>query len=98
MDASERPKAGGFDTIGTVSGWPVKIRCFYSCAACGLDGVGVEVESRGPENVVEWMENVLGPVVSDDHFNRSPACKAKKLTQVKIPLTGRAKVGGPVKN
>lgn len=67
----------------------------YSCALCGLKRVSVSVPVRGEENVIEWMEKT-GAFLGADHAERSPRCHPKELTEVMIPYTGRAKVGGPV--
>lgn len=67
----------------------------YSCKPCGLHRVVLPVEARQDEPIVEWM-NALTVAVYEDHHRRSPDCKAETISEVLIPMTGRAKLGGPV--
>jgi hypothetical protein len=70
----------------------------YSCSSCGLKDVDLQVNARGPEDVIVWMEKVLTPALGNDHFQRSPFCQVTSLTQVMIPITGVDKIGGPAVN
>lgn len=74
------------------------IELLYTCNDCGLSDVKVAVTARVAEDVTVWMEETVVPSVTWDHFKRSPYCMAKKLSQLKIPITGASKVGGPVEN
>jgi hypothetical protein len=66
----------------------------YSCATCRLRRVHLDVPARGDESVLDWMDATVR-LVGKDHRRRSPTCKAKELTEMLIPMTGTAKVGGP---
>jgi hypothetical protein len=71
------------------------ITILYSCFPCGLLRVPLEVSERGQENVVEYLEKVVAPVVSADHLMRSPFCSSRTMDELLIPLTpGSAKIGG----
>ena len=71
------------------------IQCFYSCPECGLVKVAVEVQARGDEDVVEWLEGVAIVAMGADHRRRSPACRPGGLRDIMIPVTGAEKIGGP---
>jgi hypothetical protein len=73
------------------------IQVLYSCIECGLQDVKVEVEARTVEDVVTWMKEV-GNALGADHFRRSPHCRTLTFSEVKIPITGASKIGGPVEN
>lgn len=68
----------------------------YSCFQCGLNKVEVSVPARGAEDVVEWMESIVGHHIKADHTKRSPHCKATSVQNLMIPITGTDRVGGPV--
>ena len=70
------------------------IRCLYTCEGCGLSNVACDVPARVEEDVVVWMEATIR-ALSRDHARRSPTCHPKSLQEVKIPVTGAEKVGGP---
>ena len=72
----------------------VTIRALYSCEGCGLRDVGVDVPARGDEDVAEWMRGTVKRL-SADHRRRSPTCTARAMQEVKIPITGADRVGGP---
>ncbi len=75
----------------------IAIRVLYTCRLCGLDNVGVDVPARGDENVLVWMDSTARQL-SEDHAKRSPNCYPKTLDEIKIPITGANKVGGPCVN
>ncbi len=71
------------------------IRCLYSCEGCGLKDQGVDVPARvGDEDVVAWMERTV-LLLSNDHRRRSFGCHPKTLQEVKIPIVGADRIGGP---
>lgn len=74
------------------------IVCMYSCHLCGVHRVAVNVPVRTSEDVNVWMDDVAIPALVRDHESRSPGCKPSTFSEVMIPMTGRAKVGGPVNN
>lgn len=77
----------------------MKIRVLYSCHACGLEKVAVEVDERGAdEDVVHWVEQTLGWALATDHRQRSPGCRAEKVDDVMIPVTGADRIGGAAKH
>lgn len=66
----------------------------YSCHKCGLAKVSVSVSAREPnEDLLGWM-NALGVAMSMDHDRRSPDCHPLSFSEVMIPMTGAAQVGG----
>lgn len=68
----------------------------YSCSLCGISQAHVAVRARTTEeNVVEWLEGVAAPAMGEDHARRSPSCHPKKLSEIRIPITGSDMVGGP---
>lgn len=73
----------------------VKVR--YSCARCGISNAEVELRVREPnEGVVAWMRNVVETGLGADHYRRSPHCRTRTLSQIKIPiLPGSVHIGGP---
>jgi len=52
------------------------------------------VLARGDEDVVKWLDQTAA-YVALDHRRRSPNCIARKMSNLKIPLTGADRVGGP---
>jgi hypothetical protein len=72
----------------------VTIRARYSCQGCGLADVGVDVPAREDEDVCVWM-NATVQKLAADHRRRSPRCRANAFQEVKIPITGADRVGGP---
>jgi hypothetical protein len=75
------------------------IGVLYSCTACGLTDVEVQVTARElGEDVVVWMEEKCIPELGADHFRRNPACCTSHLSSIKIPITGTDIVGRPAVN
>jgi hypothetical protein len=71
------------------------VRCLYSCRGCGLTDIAVDVPARGAdEEVAVWMQQAIR-TLARDHGRRSPWCRPKALQEVKIPLTGADRIGGP---
>lgn len=70
----------------------------YSCNFCGLQKVECLVPARTTEDVKNWVEDVMILTLMVDHKKRSPNCKADRFADVMIPITGVAKIGGPVVN
>lgn len=70
-------------------------RVLYSCPACGLVDVGCDVPARGAEDVIAWLEQTMIVTLSRDHARRSPGCHPQSLKDIKIPITGTDRVGGP---
>jgi hypothetical protein len=77
---------------------PDTIVCMYSCQACGLVDVRVPVRLRyRGEGVSHWVKHAVTPALAADHkAKRQGTCQPMALQEVKIPLTGRERVGGPV--
>lgn len=75
----------------------MKIDVLYSCGDCGVVDQVVHVEER-PEglDVCAWLNGSLALAISCDHRERSPYCCAEKMSAVKIPMSGRKYIGGPV--
>lgn len=58
----------------------------YKCA-CMEAEVPVFVRDRGEgEDVVHWVEQVIGAALATDHRARSPFCRATAVEYVKIPV------------
>jgi len=73
----------------------VTIRCFYSCDGCGLKDQGVDVPARvGDDDVVVWMEQTVRLLVQD-HKRRRVGCHPKSLQEIRIPMAGADRIGGP---
>jgi hypothetical protein len=72
----------------------VTIRVRYSCPACGLVSVNVDVPARETEDVVTWMEATVR-ATGADHNRRSPDCHPARLHDLMIPMTGTDRIGGP---
>jgi hypothetical protein len=72
------------------------IEVLYSCS-CGLKDAKVQVPARTVEDIRVWMDT-LKQALSQDHYRRSPHCQSRTMSEVKIPMTGTSKVGGPVEN
>lgn len=66
----------------------------YSCPACGLKAVSVDVPARTDEDVLVWMKQTIR-LTSEDHARRSPHCHPERLHDLMIPMAGAARVGGP---
>lgn len=72
------------------------ITLFYSCDLCGLTDVALEVRERpAEEDVRVWMDGVVRAVWVD-HARQRPDCHPTEMKNLKIPMTGRQWVGGPV--
>jgi len=70
----------------------------YSCSVCFLDNINLDVPERdATEDVRDWMERTVR-LTWEDHWRRSPSCRAKMLSNLMIPMTGRPMIGGPVEN
>jgi len=70
------------------------IHVLYSCAECGVKDAGVDVPIRGNEDVIQWMNQTVVHI-AQDHRQRSPNCHPREFSEIKIPITGAEKVGGP---
>ena len=70
------------------------ISVLYSCHQCGLKKIAVAVPARTDEDVVVWVETIMGRRLAGDHAQRSPHCHPDTLDEVMIPMTGTDRVGG----
>ena len=68
------------------------IRVLYTCRACGLADIGVDVPARELEDVTDWLKTTA-QLCGDDHCSRNPAC-SHLFVDVKIPVSGADRVGG----
>ena len=58
----------------------------YRCS-CLTEDAKVEVPERRPaEDIVLWVEQVVGSRLGQDHTKRSPKCRETTMTYVKIPV------------
>ncbi len=59
----------------------------YTCDACGIKDRDVIVPDRGTfDDVVVYVRDVIGGCIGDDHKLTSPNCRAKTITNLKIPI------------
>lgn len=74
------------------------ITVLYSCKQCGLKDRAVQVPAREHQDVdvVRWMREVVGSVLSDDHRRASPHCRPDSLSDIKIPLADAEFIGQQV--
>jgi len=71
----------------------------YSCNRCGLKKVGVDVPIReAGQNVIQWMNSVVGNGIKEDHHRRAPYCDATSVQDLMIPVTEGELIGTPTKN
>lgn len=73
----------------------VTIRVFYSCPACHLTHIGVDVPARVAEDAVTWLEEIVTPLLLSDHERRNPACRPQGFQDVMLPMNGD-RLGGPI--
>lgn len=68
-----------------------KIPVSYSCTACGVVDVVVELEPRRPDetDVVKWFNSLSGVLAMHHELRKAPTCHEEKLANVKVPLTKR---------
>ena len=72
------------------------IQVQYACDACRLKDIKIQVIARDPaESVTDWIGGTARKVWQD-HWRRSPNCKATSLTYLKIPYDEGTPVGAPV--
>jgi hypothetical protein len=58
----------------------------YKCS-CMPDEVTIFAQDRKEdEEVVHWVEQVLGRAIGMDHCHRSPLCAQRTMDYVKIPI------------
>jgi hypothetical protein len=66
------------------------MKLFYKCK-CFDEQVEVEVRERLPdEDLLHWVETVIGMAVDHDHNQRSPSCREKNMEFVKVPMPENA--------
>jgi len=71
---------------------------FYTCDSCGINERPINVKAREKdENIVRWIEQVT-ICISNDHSRVSPDCRAERMTNVKIPISGADQIGGVINN
>ena len=68
----------------------------YSCNLCGIKNREVQIPARehADVDVVKWMKEVVGKILSDDHALRSPNCHPTSLSDVMIPMPPEAEFIG----
>ena len=64
------------------------ITVLFSCDGCGLVDAECKVRARRSpdEDVVHWVETVVGRAVQFEHIRRSLTCEAMKMKHLKIPM------------
>lgn len=58
----------------------------YKCGCLPEEVIVFVPDRKEDEEVVHWVETVLGRAIGVDHCSRSPLCAARKMDYVKIPL------------
>ncbi len=72
------------------------LQVLYSCHACGIERRPVTVPHRKEnEDIVHWVNEVVGYRVKDDHAIKSPHCRAQ-VCDLMIPIPDRDKPIGSV--
>lgn len=77
---------------------PAALIVKYSCV-CGIEKAAVAVPFRtAKENAVEYVRDVVAPLLVEDHKRRSPKCRPTSFKEVWIPINKEnAVVGEPIK-
>ena len=58
---------------------------------CLLKEASLRIEARtAGQGVVEWMDEVVRPLLTTAHQRRSPMCSSDRLTYLKIPTPDNA--------
>lgn len=69
----------------------------YKCT-CFAEERPLMVRERAPaENVIDWMEAVVKPQLTEDHHRRSPLCQANAVEHLKIPVDDDMPIGNRMK-
>jgi len=73
------------------------IQVLYSCVMCGIQDRKVVMEARGEETAAAWTKK-LAIKLKGDHSMKSPLCRAKELSKVKVPVADAPdyRVGEPI--
>ncbi len=75
-----------------------KIDVRYTCDGCGIiDRIVIVTERKPGELIGDWMDH-MRHALARDHRAMSPNCLATEIKQVKIPMSGRRNIGGPVEH
>lgn len=76
----------------------MKLTLWYTCDVCGADREEVKVRARAEdENVVFYVEQVVGYAVGREHSKNHPDCPAKKLTHLMFQVPDDARwIGDPL--
>lgn len=67
----------------------------YSCPLCGLRDAETPVPARQEQDAAVWLDQTIRELARD-HAARSPRCRAHQLRDIKIPIEGADRLGGPV--
>lgn len=64
------------------------ITVLFSCKECGLKDVPVEVRARESpeEDVILYVEKVIGKAVMEKHTRMSLLCDATTIQDLKVPI------------
>lgn len=58
----------------------------YKCRCMAEEDTIFVRDRRDDEDVVHWVEHVVGQALAEDHRRRSPACRSSKTEYIKIPV------------
>jgi hypothetical protein len=53
---------------------------------CGIKDRTVRIPARTTQDVRDWVKFAVGGAIGADHAEKSPLCRAKSMTMVKIPI------------
>lgn len=58
----------------------------YKCACMAAEATIAVADRTDDQDVVFWVEQVVGSALSRDHSNRSPSCRETKTEYIKIEI------------
>ena len=58
----------------------------YKCGCMDAEVTIAVPDRRDGQDIVDWMENVVGEALGRDHRARSPQCRSDKTEYVKIEI------------
>lgn len=66
---------------------------YYKCTCMAEEAMVWVPDRKEDQDVVEWVEKVVGAAIGADHSNRSPLCMRTKMEYAKIPYDDSRGVG-----
>jgi hypothetical protein len=65
----------------------------FSCESCGLVDKACLVPARTNEDIVFYVEQIIGGAVKAKHARCSPTCTSTRMSQLKIPVNDEVGIG-----